>query len=339
MEKQRKAILFDVIKPNTVETSEKEILKKQKQKWEEIEYEIIDQIICSHEKDFEDLFKEAIAETKRRSNCTLAISKFSILPKKTEYFEWLKASKVSFRIYDFGSLNQDRLDVLIDFLKMQNLEKSRKITNALKDKKAKGYKLGNPNIGERNVQEPAKIKRILSALRDLNNQKARRRVSELREDENLNFNRIAKQLNEEGYKTRRGKGFHAKSVQRIYNSQKELETRFELTEKFKTIFQNQNVLIENFQTPPRRVPVQEIQSDMNYLMIRLDKVLAESIVLTIGNHEGEKVYTGLIKTGNKEYTIDLLEENKFLPGLHYVRLEAENWQSALYSVKIMEELL
>ena len=354
--KEKEAILFHLLLPKASDDYPPDTpsIEKLKEECKLLDLAVIDPpLICKHEDKFGRDFRKAI-EFAQHNNVVLVISRFSIIPKKAVYFEWLRESKVEFKILDCPGLQQnpDELNGIIIFLKMTALQKSNKITSALRKRKKQGKELGNPKIKMQEIQQLAKNKRMKMALQDENNTKARKRIVALHEEEKLNFNRIAEQLNKEGFKTRRGKQFHAKSVQRLYDSQKFLKERFnkKKEKEIKGLFERKdeyNVLTQQYldnSTLPERIQVVGIEPDRNYddyLELDFGKELDYPVELTIADNQGKIVLKEKIKKGERKYLIDLLKDNRFLPGLHYVRLVAQKkeYLSIFQPINVMKDLL
>jgi hypothetical protein len=341
--KNSEAILLIHTPTGSVTSALEDSIQKEKKKWHALGYEIKRVKTFSSNDPFGEIWQEVIDMASSES-LFIAVTHFAILPNKPEIFEVLRQSEVDFMIMDYASLNQDGLKVLIDFLKIQSTEKSKSIVEGLEKKKAQGHKLGNPNITDKTVQEPAKMMRRLLAFRNPNNVNARRRLVELLEKEGreLNFSQLAQELNEDGYKTRRGKKFQAKSVQRLYDSVSEIRSMFSPNEKYEPLVLAGDNLIgrKNSDAPTiGPIPLNTVAFENNLLVIRFEKILNQEVHITIANNKDAVIYEEAIGGRKMEYRIDLLNDYKFLPGLYYIRLISPGYESFFEELLVMEELL
>ncbi len=86
---------------------------------------------------------------------------------------------------------------------------------ALQVKKAKGFKLGSPE----NLTPIARLKGLVVRMENARNNTANRRASALiviYRAQGLSYCSIADKLNENGFKSRMGKVYHASSVRQLY---------------------------------------------------------------------------------------------------------------------------
>lgn len=91
--------------------------------------------------------------------------------------------------------------------------RTKQALQALKDR---GVKLGKPeNLTDKSRQKAYQAN-AEKASKNENNQRATSLICSLRDYENLSYAKIAKRLNESGFKTSKGKVFSAMQVQRLY---------------------------------------------------------------------------------------------------------------------------
>ena len=164
----------------------------------------------------------AIEECKNQK-ATLLIAKLDRLSRNASFIFTLRDSKIDFICCDMPNANSVTIGIMAVLAQDERERISQRTKSALAELKKRGVKLGNPE----NLTDEARVKgqkvRFENALNNENNRKASILISNLRE-RGLSFYKIAKKLNEFGYKTRRGCAFSRTQAQRLFERDIELNT-------------------------------------------------------------------------------------------------------------------
>jgi DNA invertase Pin-like site-specific DNA recombinase len=156
----------------------------------------------------------AIEECKKQ-NATLLIAKLDRLSRNASFIFTLRDSQVKFKCVDMPNANSVTIGIMAVLAQDERERISQRTKSALAELKKRGIKLGNPE----NLTNEARVKglkaRLDNAYNNENNRKASILISNLRE-KGLSFYKIAKKLNEYGYKTRRGCVFSRTQAQRLF---------------------------------------------------------------------------------------------------------------------------
>lgn len=152
----------------------------------------------------------------KKSGACLIIAKLDRLSRDVEFLFKLKNSGIEIKACDLSDFNTLTLGIFATMAQHERELISTRTKNALNELKKKGVKLGNPNF--ENSILIAQKKGVQSikdnAANNENNIKARALINSLREN-GLNWNKIAKKLNELGFKTSKGGEFSIVQVQRL----------------------------------------------------------------------------------------------------------------------------
>ena len=151
-----------------------------------------------------------------RLDATLVIAKIDRLSRNLTFISQLMDSKVKFKAVDMPEADNFTIHIFSALAQKEREQISDRTKKALEEKKAQGHKLGTPE----NLTTEA-IKKGLDARKaNARNNKANRQASNLIKrcrKEGMSFQKIADELNELGYKTRRGKKFQKITVKRLFD--------------------------------------------------------------------------------------------------------------------------
>lgn len=171
--------------------------------------------IESGKNDSRPILKEAIAHTKRIGG-KLLIAKLDRLSRNASFIFQLRDSGVDFIACDMPDANKLTVGIMAVLAQDERERISQRTKDALAELKKNGVKLGSPqNLTDRS-RELAKISIQKKARDNENNKRARAYARSLR-TQGLSFQKIADDLNENGYKTAKGFEFKATQVWRLVN--------------------------------------------------------------------------------------------------------------------------
>lgn len=150
---------------------------------------------------------------------TLLIAKLDRLSRNVAFIftlkEELEAAKVGFIACDLPDANTLTLSLMAALAQQERELISQRTKAALQELKKRGAKLGKPE----NLTDAARLKArksiISNARENVNIRHAFHYIQPLRE-KGMSYQKIAEQLNKEGYRTRKGKLFFAIQVSNIY---------------------------------------------------------------------------------------------------------------------------
>lgn len=155
----------------------------------------------------------AIAEA-RRVGATLLIAKLDRLSRNAGFIFALRDSGVDFVCCDMPDANTLTVGLFAVIAQHERETISKRTKDALAAKKARGARLGSPqNFTEAVIAQGQKAMRRNAAEHQANRQAAQ--LAELLRAKGQTLWGIATALNSAGYRTRRGKEFHAITVQRL----------------------------------------------------------------------------------------------------------------------------
>lgn len=158
---------------------------------------------------------EAI-ELCRREKAKLLIAKLDRLSRNVAFIYTLMDSKVEFACCDMPNANEVTIGIMAVLAQDERTRISQRTKLALAELKAKGVKLGSSQNLTNEVREKGLETRKSNALDNENNRKASALIVSLRNN-GQSFGSIAKSLNENGFKTRRGNSFTQMQVKRLYD--------------------------------------------------------------------------------------------------------------------------
>lgn len=158
----------------------------------------------------------AIAEA-RRVGSTLLIAKLDRLSRNAGFIFALRDSGVDFVCCDMPDANTLTVGLFAVIAQHERETISKRTKDALAVKKARGAQLGN----QQNFTTAVIAQGQAAMQRNAREHQANRQAAQLAEllrAKGQTLWQIAAKLNEAGYRTRRGKAFHATTVQRLLPS-------------------------------------------------------------------------------------------------------------------------
>lgn len=151
----------------------------------------------------------------KETNSTLVIAKLDRLSRNVSFITTLMESGIDFVACDMPTANKFTIHIFAALAEQEADMISQRTKAALAELKKKGIKLGSPRNLNTDAIQKGRETRINNALHDENNIKAGALIRALRE-KGQSYSRIALQLNNNGFKTRRGNNFQTIQVQRLY---------------------------------------------------------------------------------------------------------------------------
>ncbi len=165
---------------------------------------------------FEILFKKRpilreLIEYCQQENATLIVKDLSRLGRNLLLINYLMQSRINFICSDAPSDSPFILQIKAAVYEEEARLISRRTTEALQSKKARGEKLGNPEAlkGHRKQQAECKKKEAIEYYKPL-----LLRILRLRK-KGFSLSKIAEELNLDGLRSRTGKNFHPMIIKRI----------------------------------------------------------------------------------------------------------------------------
>ena len=155
----------------------------------------------------------AIAEA-RRTGATLLIAKLDRLSRNAGFIFALRDSGVDFVCCDMPDANTLTVGLFAVIAQHERETISKRTKDALQAKKARGAQLGSPQNFTTVVIAQGQAAMQRNAREHQANRQAAQ-LAELLRAKGKTLWQIAAKLNEAGYRTRRGKEFHATTVQRL----------------------------------------------------------------------------------------------------------------------------
>lgn len=156
---------------------------------------------------------KAIARCKQKG-AVLLIAKLDRLTRNVAFIFTLRDSGVEFVCADMPEANTLTIGVMATMAQYEREVIGERTRKALAEKKRQGATLGTP----RNLTPEAILKsqqlRQVAARQDENNRRAATLARSLRQT-GQSWTQIARTLNENGFRTRRGKAFRVEQVQRV----------------------------------------------------------------------------------------------------------------------------
>ena len=153
----------------------------------------------------------------RLTGATLLIAKLDRLSRDRRFLMDLQESSINFVCCDMPEANNLTVGLLACLADYERELISERTKAALQAAKARGVKLGNPNLDlVRNTDTTAATQARIKAA-TARNTEIKQIISELQaeSDKPMTLRAVAERLNEAGYKTAQGKAFHATSVNRV----------------------------------------------------------------------------------------------------------------------------
>jgi DNA invertase Pin-like site-specific DNA recombinase len=154
-------------------------------------------------------------EACKKENVILLIAKLDRLSRNVGFIYTLKESQVKFKCCDMPNANSVTIGIMAVLAQEERERTSQRTKDALAELKRKGVKLGSPENLNTDARRKGLKVRQENALKNEDNRKAAALISALRND-GKSFYAITRQLNEFGFKTRRGKLFTQVQVKTLY---------------------------------------------------------------------------------------------------------------------------
>jgi DNA invertase Pin-like site-specific DNA recombinase len=155
----------------------------------------------------------AMAEASRVGG-TLLIAKLDRLSRNAGFIFALRDSGVDFVCCDMPDANTLTVGLFAVIAQHERETISKRTKDALQAKKARGAQLGTPaNLTTEAVAKGREVRQENARTHQANRQAAR--LAALLQGQGHTLQQIAQELNESGYRTRRGKKFFPMSVQRL----------------------------------------------------------------------------------------------------------------------------
>jgi DNA invertase Pin-like site-specific DNA recombinase len=156
----------------------------------------------------------------RLTGATLLIAKLDRLSRNRRFLMDLQDSSVNFVCCDMPEANNFTVGLLACLADYERELISERTKAALKAAKARGIKLGNPNLAKVRNTDTTQATAARQETASIRNAELKQVIQEMQESMgSMSLRQIAERLNEAGYTTARGLGFHAVSVSRIVQGQ------------------------------------------------------------------------------------------------------------------------
>jgi len=157
---------------------------------------------------------QAAIEAARQQGATLLIAKLDRLSRNAGFIFALRDSGVDFVCCDMPDANTLTVGLFAVIAQHERETISKRTKDALTAKKARGAQLGTPaNLTDEVRWQGREVQQRNARENQQNRQAAR--LSKLLQEKGHTLQQIAQELNEAGYRTRRGKLFFPMSVQRL----------------------------------------------------------------------------------------------------------------------------
>ncbi|NDW09326.1 recombinase family protein [Dysgonomonas sp. 520] len=152
------------------------------------------------------------------NNATLLVAKLDRLARNLNFITSLQASNIDFVCCDMPTANRLTIHIISAIAENEALLISQRTKQALAEKKKQGVKLGNPKNNGLTLENISKgcATRKENALSNEANKKASTLITMMRKG-GSKWSEIVKQLNQNGFRTRRGCNFDITAVKRLYN--------------------------------------------------------------------------------------------------------------------------
>jgi len=163
-------------------------------------------------------------EACKKENAILLIAKLDRLSRNVGFIYTLKESQVKFKCCDMPDANSVTIGIMAVLAQEERERTSQRTKDALAELKRQGIKLGSPeNLNDKAREKGLRV-RQQNALQDENNRKATALICSLR-NEGKSFYNITQQLNNFGFKTRRGNAFTQVQVKLLSEREQNLQKK------------------------------------------------------------------------------------------------------------------
>jgi len=153
----------------------------------------------------------------RLTGATLLIAKLDRLSRNRRFLLELADSTINFVAVDMPEANSFTVGLMACLADYERQVISERTKAALKAAKARGVKLGNPNLDKVRTSDTRAATKARSAKAKARNAEMLEVISEVKSssDKDLSTRAICQVLNEAGYTTARGGKWHPQSVARV----------------------------------------------------------------------------------------------------------------------------
>lgn len=154
-------------------------------------------------------------EHAKRENAILLIAKLDRLSRNAAFIFTLRDAKIDFVCCDMPSANAVTIGIMAVLAQDEKERISQRTKVALQEAKKRGTVLGSPkNLTPEAIEKGLKA-RLLNARQNENNRKAIALIVSMHESGKA-FSEITRQLNDVGFRTRKGCAFKQTQVSRLY---------------------------------------------------------------------------------------------------------------------------
>jgi DNA invertase Pin-like site-specific DNA recombinase len=156
-------------------------------------------------------------DTAKKKGCRLIIAKLDRLSRNAGLIFALRDSGVDFVCADMPDANTLTIGIFATLAQHERELISSRTKAALAAKKKGGVKLGKPeNLTYEHRVKGGKVK-AYEARQDIRNKQAAKIIVRCRNEKKMTLEQVARELNEDGYRTRMGKLFTRMAVKRLYD--------------------------------------------------------------------------------------------------------------------------
>lgn len=148
------------------------------------------------------------------TGATLLIAKLDRLARNVAFIANLQDTGVKFQALDLPEANELTIHIFAAVAQNEAKIISERTKAALDELKKQGVVLGKPENFTDDARAKGRAVHSRQAKNNINTRQARA-YAELLKDTGLNYTQIADKLNENGYKTARGKEYYPTSAQRL----------------------------------------------------------------------------------------------------------------------------
>jgi DNA invertase Pin-like site-specific DNA recombinase len=160
-------------------------------------------------------FNKAITECQLKGAVFLA-AKFDRMARSQRILLDLQESDIEIQAVDMPEANKLTIGLFAVIAEYESQMISERTKAALKVAKARGVKLGNPDLSKFRNTDTTIANEVRIAKAISRNNLMSKVVSEIiNDDKSLSLRQLAQKLNEQGYTTARGKDFQANTVRRL----------------------------------------------------------------------------------------------------------------------------
>ncbi len=153
-------------------------------------------------------------ELSKQTNSTLLIAKLDRLSRNMTFISTLMDAKVKFICVDMPEASELTIHIFAALAQWERKRISERTTDALRQLKKRGIKLGTPENFTYKTRKLGPVKLKEKAITNPNNQKAKKLIGLLNK-EGKTLRAIAAELNESGFKTSRNGIFRPEQVRRL----------------------------------------------------------------------------------------------------------------------------